>query len=131
MKDRERRLTEVRVDALARHAKRHGTILFQSVFDLRTGEFVGVEALARFAFGRHTLRPDIFINQAHEIGRGAEVEMAVLRLGYSSAMRLAEELHTGRPLHVSFNVSGVAADSNEFHEFLDEVPPLWRPIAKP
>lgn len=53
------------------------SMVFQPITDLRTGDIVGVEALARFAPSPWR-PPDVWFAEADSIGRGRELELAAV-----------------------------------------------------
>lgn len=91
-----RRLAAIshRVDELL--ASRALSIAAQPIVDLATGTLDGVEALARFPDNRP---PDVWFAEAHEAGRGVELELAAVR----AALGLLDELPA--PIRVSINAS--------------------------
>ncbi len=77
---------------------------FQSVVDLRTGEIIGFEALARWHHPRKGLvSPADFVPFAESSELIIDIDLEVLRL----AVKEAEAWHTTRPdLRLSVNLSG-------------------------
>jgi PAS domain S-box-containing protein len=73
-------------DILDRHAF---TPVFQPFVELATGKVVGYEALTRFDSGR---RPDLCINDAHQVGLGPELEAALALAAIEAARDLDSEL---------------------------------------
>jgi EAL domain-containing protein (putative c-di-GMP-specific phosphodiesterase class I)/putative methionine-R-sulfoxide reductase with GAF domain len=68
-------------------AERRYDIVFQPIFDLHDGSVFALEALARFA--DEPLRgPDVWLAEAHEVGRGVELELALLRSAIERLERL-------------------------------------------
>ena len=88
---------------------------FQPIIDLRSGETVGAEALARFA--QHPVRaPDAWFAEAATLGVGVELELAALEL----ALEGLERLPSG--MYLSVNVSAETMMSPEFRAALAAVP---------
>ena len=105
MLGRARRSRRVRSRALdaARDALQ---VVFQPIRDLATGTTVGYEALSRFPEGS----PDEWFGEAHELGRGVDLEMTAL-------MRAVED---GRDCegYMSVNVSPAAVAAPRFVDFV-------------
>ncbi|HZJ07093.1 MAG TPA: EAL domain-containing protein [Nocardioidaceae bacterium] len=78
-------------------------LAYQPVVHLETGQIVGVEALARWAPGGVTVRPDVFIGVAEESGLIVPLGNLVLDLAGADAEHLEEA--AGRPLTIGVNVS--------------------------
>ena len=90
------------------------TIVFQPVVELRSGIVSGAEALARFAMEpRRT--PDIWFNEAWEVGLGIELEISAIRRALASLDRLPESMH------LAVNVSPQTLLSPLLHEELAHV----------
>jgi EAL domain-containing protein (putative c-di-GMP-specific phosphodiesterase class I) len=68
-------------------------IVFQPIFDLRDGEVFALEALARFDCDPYR-PPDVWLAEAHRVGLGVELEVALLR----SAVEQLERLPAGAVL---------------------------------
>jgi EAL domain-containing protein (putative c-di-GMP-specific phosphodiesterase class I) len=97
--DRHRRRSEY--DRIARLVDGHGLgVALQPIVDLDTGKVVGAEALARFkdADGESMPTESTFID-AHALGLGVELELAVIRL----ALQCEDRLPAG--LYLALNVS--------------------------
>lgn len=115
------------------------SIVFQPIFDLSSGALFGVEALARFA-GAHAasgagctglpadgegtaggeppvLPPDVWIERAHRVGLGVELELALFR----EAVRRADAVPGGAML--TLNLGPDALASPRVREVLADVDP--------
>lgn len=78
---------------------------FQPIYDLATGEVVGVEALARF---RSETGPDVRFAHAATLGLRVDMEMAALEVALSAAVQLPERLY------ISVNASPATCVSHGF-----------------
>lgn len=88
---------------------------FQPIVDLRTGQAVGVEALARFA--QQPIRPpDAWFAEAASLGLGIELELTALDL----ALEQLDRLPSG--LYLSLNASVETIMSERFRSTLSDVP---------
>lgn len=92
------------------------TMLFQPIVDLADSFVVGVEALARFSTGPHRV-PDVWFNEAAEVGLGPELEMAAIAL----AVDQFEQLPVGA--YLSINVSAATVLSGMVKEVLERAAP--------
>jgi EAL domain-containing protein (putative c-di-GMP-specific phosphodiesterase class I) len=103
-----------RIDALL--ASDGIEMVFQPIADLRTGEVLGVEALARFD---HEPRrpPNEWFDEAAAVGRGSELEMAAV------AAALAQLEHVPADEFLSINISPSTAIDPDFAPMLEDVPP--------
>ncbi|HXD57885.1 MAG TPA: EAL domain-containing protein [Thermoleophilaceae bacterium] len=63
-------------------------IVFQPIFDLRSGAAVGVEALARFPDGRRS--PSVWFSEAAELGLTVELELSAVRAALAWAAKLPD-----------------------------------------
>jgi EAL domain-containing protein (putative c-di-GMP-specific phosphodiesterase class I)/AmiR/NasT family two-component response regulator len=88
-------------------------IAFQPVVDLRAGTIVGTEALARFPSGDRP--PNLWFDDAHAVGMGAELEV----LAIETALRQLDSL----PLDtfVAINLSPSVVDSGLLHQVLERI----------
>ncbi len=68
------------------------SIVFQPVIDLRLGRIAGAEALARFAT-TPVRTPDLWFNEAWEVGLGVELELIAIRQALASLGSLPEGCH--------------------------------------
>jgi len=111
----ESRISAERQEKLARVASARESIhaVFQPIVDLRTGDAVGVEALARFET-EPPRSPDLWFAEAAEVGLGTEVELAALRVALERLPRLPSGLY------MSLNASPATMMSREFHLVLAE-----------
>ncbi len=107
----ERRRERVRV-TLAKDALQ---TVFQPIVDLRTGQTVGAEALARFDTPPFR-PPNLWFAEAAEVGLEQELEVAALRAALG-------QLHRMPPgLYMSLNASPATMASPEFRAAFDDVP---------
>ena len=91
------------------------TMVVQPVFDLRTGELVGAEALARFVV-EPWRTPDVWFVEAGLVGLGEELELAAVR----TALRELPNIPGNAWLSV--NVSPATVASPRFLDALADVP---------
>jgi EAL domain-containing protein (putative c-di-GMP-specific phosphodiesterase class I) len=63
------------------------SIVFQPIFDLGSGALFGVEALARFSPGAGCapMPPDMWIDRAHRVGLGVDLELALFKAAIGAA----------------------------------------------
>ena len=88
---------------------------FQPIVDLRSGQAVGTEALARFA--QQPIRPpDVWFAEAASLGLGVELELTALDL----ALEQLDRLPAG--LYLSLNASVETIMSEQFRATLADVP---------
>lgn len=88
---------------------------FQPIVDLRNGQAVGVEALARFA--QQPIRPpDAWFAEAASVGLGVELELTALDL----ALEQLDRLPSG--LYLSLNASVETILAEQFRTRLADVP---------
>ncbi|HEY4357091.1 MAG TPA: EAL domain-containing protein [Acidobacteriaceae bacterium] len=82
---------EAKKVALVRHALSVGVprMVYQPVFNIRTGSVVGAEALSRFDV-QPTLPPNEWFNLAHEAGLGYELELLAIERAVASLPALQE-----------------------------------------
>lgn len=79
------------------------TVVCQPILELRSGRIVGVEALARFPVEpRRT--PDIWFKEAHQVGRGVELELVAVR----KALSLLERIPAGAYLAINASAETAA-----------------------
>ncbi len=67
--------------------KREYSLVFQPIFNLCDGRVAAVEALARFG-GPASPPPDVWFAQAHRVGLGIELEVALLQAAIAELGRL-------------------------------------------
>lgn len=99
--DDQRDLDALRAGISTLISERRLDIAAQPIFDLRGGQCIGVEALARFPAG--WAAPDVTFRAADDAGLGVELE----RLAVQQAWPILEQLHSRQFLTV--NLSPVAA----------------------
>jgi EAL domain-containing protein (putative c-di-GMP-specific phosphodiesterase class I) len=102
----DRRRREEAHDRIVRLADGQGLgVALQPIVDLGSGKVVGAEALARFKGGDGEPMPteDTFLD-AHALGLGVQLELAVIRLALACEDRLPEGLYLA--LNVSPSVLG-------------------------
>ena len=88
---------------------------FQPIVDLRSGQTVGAEALARFA--QQPVRPpDVWFSDAASVGLGVELELIALRLALEQLHRLPSRLY------LSVNASVETITSDHLRTVLADVP---------
>ncbi len=92
-------------------------VVYQPVIDLRTGQCVGAEALARWTMeGGAQVSPESFVPVAELTGQTTELAVAVLRVTIAELMPLLAH----RPgLTVAVNLSGAELASTRFTAELD------------
>ena len=88
--------------------------LLQPIVDLRSGNAVGVEALARFA-DTPIRPPDVWFAEAAILGLGVELEMAALHVALQQLRRLPSGLY------LSLNASVETIMSEEFQTSMKDV----------
>lgn len=92
------------------------TAVFQPIFDLTTGCPMGAEALARFAL-EPARTPDLWFAEAEEVGLGAELELAALKVALAAIPALPDGVY------LSVNASPATAMLPEFTGLFDVVEP--------
>jgi EAL domain-containing protein (putative c-di-GMP-specific phosphodiesterase class I)/CheY-like chemotaxis protein len=90
-------------------------MVFQPIFNLSSGDVVGVEALTRFA-GPPERPPDAWFREAWEVGLGIDLELTALRTA------LPETRHLPDGPYISVNLSPETAISPRFMEALGPFP---------
>lgn len=88
-------------------------VVLQPIVDLTTGRRIGAEALSRFP-AEWERTPDVVFEEAHSIGRGAELEVLAL----SRAAGLLDQV----PGYVSLNVSPQVLLTPMCRELLGDLP---------
>jgi diguanylate cyclase (GGDEF)-like protein len=97
---------ELRADLVADVAAGQFTVMYQPIVDLRRGDLVAVEALARWEHPvRGPVPPSTFIPLAEEAGVVHELGMCVLEQAARQVRRWQRRLPAGRALRLSVNVS--------------------------
>ncbi|VEG51790.1 PAS/PAC and GAF sensor-containing diguanylate cyclase/phosphodiesterase [Mycolicibacterium aurum] len=90
-------------------------VVFQAVHDAATGRVVGVEALARFPC--EPFRPDLFFQQAGQLGLGVELETAIVKRVLAKVPLLPDAVF------VAINISPAAALHAPWADLLVDVDP--------
>ncbi|MBO0677839.1 EAL domain-containing protein [Mycolicibacterium sp. S2-37] len=96
-------------------AERDFEVVFQAMHDVATGKVVGLEALARFPC--EPFRPDLFFQQAGQMGLGIELETAIVERVISLMRQLPGDVF------VAVNISPAAALKAPWTELLADVDP--------
>ena len=96
-------------------ARRSLEVYFQPIVSLRSGEAIGVEALARFA-PLPVRSPDLWFTEAASLGLGVDLEVLALELALSQLTRLPAHLY------LSLNASVEAILSEEFRATMADIP---------
>lgn len=91
------------------------TMVFQPIADLRNGQIVGLEALARFA-AEPKRPPDIWFAEAAQVGLQTDLELLALRLALGQVGLLPDRAY------LSVNMSPDTAASPRFLTLLDQIP---------
>jgi EAL domain-containing protein (putative c-di-GMP-specific phosphodiesterase class I) len=91
-------------------------MVFQPIVDLRVGEIVGFEALARFD-GDPARPPDVWFAEAADVGLQVELELAAIK---AALVRLPD---LSPKVYLSVNVSPETVISPRFLEVVAETPP--------
>ena len=79
--------------------------VYQPVFELATKRLAGVEALTRFLPGPYRT-PDVWFAEAHQVGRGTELELAAV----DKALSFAGHLPPGCHIAVNFGPEALEHD---------------------
>ena len=85
--------------------RRDFRIVLQPIFGLTAGELIGVEALTRFGQGKGP-PPDVWLADAHAVGLGVELELALLQ----AALALLELLPEGTLMAVNAGPEALACE---------------------
>lgn len=91
------------------------SIVFQPIFELKTGRTVAVEALARFS-GAPQRGPDLWFAEAAEVGMGPELELLSVRKAFAQLSALPEGMY------MTFNVSPSTLLSGKMGNVLRRAP---------
>ena len=84
---------------------------FQPIVDLRSGEPLGFEVLARWERDGSVLLPGSFLPVAEEIGLTGEVDLQVIEKALVTVSLLARASRL-RPMHLSLNLSAVLLEDD-------------------
>jgi EAL domain-containing protein (putative c-di-GMP-specific phosphodiesterase class I)/DNA-binding NarL/FixJ family response regulator len=87
-------------------------IVFQPIIQLSSGRTVGFEALSRFS-AEPKRTPDIWFGEAHEVGLGAELEVAAVRNAVAASAGL------GRNIFLAVNASPSTVISGQLSSLLE------------
>ena len=102
----------------------------QPIVALSSGEPLGFEALARWPRPDGFVQPASFIPLANECGMTGEVDLLIIEKALASIPLLAQPI-PGRPMLMSFNLSGVLLEDGDQRERLlaliddNPCPPGW------
>jgi EAL domain-containing protein (putative c-di-GMP-specific phosphodiesterase class I) len=88
---------------------------YQPIVELSSGRIVGVEALSRFPSERKRT-PDVWFNEAAEVGLGTELQVAAVRLALPALDVLPVDVF------LSVNVDPTTAGSRELAEVIEPWP---------
>lgn len=95
-------------------------LVYQPIFDLKTGMVTAAEALIRWNHPDHGLiSPTEFIHIAEETGLIVPIGEWVLETASKEALYWQDEI--GRPLRISINVSARQFRNHEIHDALDRM----------
>lgn len=94
-------------------------MVFQPIFDLNGDKIVGFESLARFT-GPEARTPDLWFNEAHEIGLGVQLEMRAIEI----ALKALPEIR--KPVYLSLNASPATIMFGALDSLFSEVSDLSR-----
>lgn len=112
-------------------ASRHPEPYLQPIVDLRSGEPIGFEALARWARPDGLLNPQVFIPLATECGLTGELDLLIIEKALAAMPLLAQSV-PGREMRLSFNISGILLEDRELRTRLlglmedNPCPPGWQ-----
>ena len=112
-------------------ASRHPEPYLQPIVDLRSGEPIGFEALARWARPDGLLKPKVFIPLATECGLTGELDLLIIEKALAAMPLLAQSV-PGREMRLSFNISGILLEDRELRTRLlglmedNPCPPGWQ-----
>jgi EAL domain-containing protein (putative c-di-GMP-specific phosphodiesterase class I)/GGDEF domain-containing protein len=103
----------------------------QPIVDLRSGEPIGFEALARWPRAEGWLMPEVFIPLAAECGLTGELDLLIIEKALAAMPLLAQPIPL-REMRLSFNVSGLLLEDRDLRKRLlgliddNPCPPGWR-----
>lgn len=123
MIDRERKLnvaTRINRNRIQNVFKQDAiSMVFQPIFDLNGNKIVGFESLARFD-GPDARTPDLWFNEAHEIGLGVQLEMRAIELALKALPKIRN------PIYLSINASPATILFGALDSLFSEVSDLSR-----
>jgi len=103
---------------------------WQPIVDLRTGEPVGFEALARWRHGDEILKPEHFLPIAADTGLTGELDLVIIEKALAAVPLLAQPIPQ-RQMMINVNLSGVLLEDHNLQQRLlalvdqNELPPGW------
>jgi len=95
------------------------TIVYQPIVDIKTGEIVGAEALARWIDeDGNSIRPDIFVAAAEELGFIGKLTRAVLR---AIVVELGDFLRANPGFPINVNIAAADLSDPQFLPMLEKL----------
>jgi EAL domain-containing protein (putative c-di-GMP-specific phosphodiesterase class I) len=91
------------------------SMVFQPIVDLRSDEVAAVEALARFAV-TPSRTPDLWFDEAHQVGMGVELEMLAIRHALAHLRALPDRVA------LTINAGPEVVMSPQFTDTLRDIP---------
>lgn len=95
------------------------TLDYQPQFDLRSGDLIGLEALARWHHGLDKTPPDIFVKVAEETGLIHRMGDHILQMACQQAAHWQQEGFSN--LRVSVNISPLQLKQSDFIDRLQQI----------
>ena len=95
---------------------RQFSIVYQPVWDIASGQAVGFECLSRFS-ALPNRPPNEWFGEAAEVGLGAALELAAIRVALGALASLPDRLH------LAMNASAETIMSREFADLMNASPP--------
>ncbi len=92
------------------------SMVFQPIFDLRSGEVVGVEALARLQL-EPVRTPDVWLHEAEEVGLLVDLELKMIEAALSQRCKLPPDTF------LAVNLSPLTAASERLHAVIRPADP--------